>query len=264
NIAINDGASAYEQTAARDAVAKANRDQAAASVVSRRAGMSDFGRFTASLAMGIADTGSFLSNLGTLRRRGFGDLADQLLQMGGPDAGKSAGEAVRQGAGTLSGVNRQVQRAIAQQKALSGQDKALQSLPARLALRGAVKSGETYAALVGSGQFSDADLAAAAAAMSGELSKTARGRSILAAVHGDTDAALRGSMRGYSDAAVPVKVAAGYSAPPPWMHKAVAANAGHLQITVKGEGVISNMIEATVDGRLVTVSRAVSHGQRVG
>lgn len=34
-----------------------------------------------------------------------------------------------------------------------------------------------------------------------------------------------------------------------------------VQITVRGEGVLSGIIEATVDGRLVKVAQAVSNGR---
>lgn len=71
------------------------------------------------LALDIKDTGAFMSSLKTLAGRGFGELAQQLLAVGGPEAERLAADAVKLNQSSLSNLNTQVTTAAAQQSALS-------------------------------------------------------------------------------------------------------------------------------------------------
>lgn len=246
-------------------------------------------QFRGAVALGVKNTNSFLWALKLLGDRGYGQLASQLLEMGGPDAEAIAQGAVKASDSALKGTAYKVGQSINQQKAIA-------NFPAMLAVRSALKSGTSYGKLVGSGQVTAESLNAALAMMQSELGKTAAGKAMLAAMGGANAQALKADMArfatggiasegtlyryaepgtggeaviprfGSNGPAVLRKAAAWHGMSVgqarPWDNVMQRAGAGNVQITVRGEGVLSGMIEATVDGRMVAVARAVRHGSR--
>lgn len=246
-------------------------------------------RFRSSTKTGVTVTGNFIANLNKLANRGFGQLANQLLAMGGADAEAIASGAVKASDATVRGTAYRVSQGIAQQKALD-------NMPATLSLRGALRSHTSYESLVGSGQVDAASLNAAITLMQGELSKTSAGRAMIAAMNGANAQALKVDMAKFAtggiapegtmyrfaepgtggEAVIPrmgsnalpvlAKAAAWHgmtlSGQQPWDSVMQRAGGAGVQITVRGEGVLAGMIEATVDGKMVQVARAVRHGTR--
>lgn len=244
-------------------------------------------QFRGAMAMGVKNTNAFLWALKKLADRGYGQLASQLLAMGGPEAEQIAQGAMKASDSALKGTAYNVGLAVKQQKSL-------ENYPAVLAVRSALKSGTSYGKLVGSGQVTAEALNSALALMEGELKKTSAGKAMLSAMGGANQAALNADLArfatggiaaegtayryaeqgtggeaviprfGANGPAVLRKAAAWHgmslSSGSPWDNVMQRAGGSSVQITVRGEGVLSGMIEATVDGRLVQVARAVRHG----
>ncbi|GAA0347909.1 hypothetical protein NE235_10725 [Actinoallomurus spadix] len=134
----------------------------------------------AALGMSIRDNAAFLRNLQTLADRGFGQLAQQLLAMGGPEAQKIAASAVKLSNSKLSGLQKQVGQAQQQQDTLS-------HLNDILSVRSAIKNTKggisTWTALLNATGLDPASLAAAVKLIAGDLGKTASGKALLADMH---------------------------------------------------------------------------------
>ncbi|TQS29126.1 phage tail tape measure protein [Microbispora sp. KK1-11] len=112
-------------------------------------------RLTAGLALGIKNTGAFIKNIQKLADMGFYDLAQQLLNMGGPDAEKIAAEAVKLSKSKLKALNAQVTKASAQQAQL-------EQLPNILKIKDALKHGaKSVPAMMQYTGLSEDELAAA-------------------------------------------------------------------------------------------------------
>lgn len=90
----------------------------------------------AGLALGIKNTAAFLKNIQTIANRGYIELAQQLLAMGGPDAEKYAAAAAKLSKGKIAALNKQVITASKQQSQLA-------ALPNILAVKAARKQGIT-------------------------------------------------------------------------------------------------------------------------
>lgn len=250
-----------------------------------------FEQLNKGLDLSIKYNAGFIGNLTKLSKRGFGVLANQLLQMGGPEAWKIASDAVRMTNAQLSGTQAKITKSQAQQSTL-------ENMPAMNAIRAAITSGTGYGKLAGSGDFTAEELNRAINLMRPELQKTAAGRALLAAMSGHNETALRGDLRGYAaggiappgtlyrfaepstggEAVIP-RFGAGAPAllskaaswhglrvsKPGWQDaRMVAARPAQVQITVRGEGALSDMIQTTVDGRLVAVQRALTGGRLAG
>jgi len=246
---------------AQNALTDSRRNLATANLQLGKAKVAPRDQFKAALDMGVRNTASFIANLNILARQGYGSLAMQLLQMGGPEAEAIAAGAKSWPSSVATRMNKQAQAAQAQQKTL-------ENMPSILAIRAAMKKGQSYDELIGAGVATAGELNAALETMKGELSKTPAGRAMLAAMSGGQAKALSAALRGYPTG---LDVTGGRAALAPAVVQpsnvpafSKPAGAGAVQITVKGEGVLSNMIEATVDGRLVTVTKAVTHGSLVG
>jgi TP901 family phage tail tape measure protein len=273
---------------ANAALADARRSVATANLQVSKAKMDVGTQFRAALDTGLRNTGSFIANLNTLAGRGYGTLAMQLLQMGGPEAERIAAAAVKWNKATAGAVNRRAGEAVQQQKVM-------ENLPAMLAIRAAVAGGKSYGSLLGSGQFTGQEINSALALMEAELKKTEIGRAMLAAMHGNTEAALSAKIRGFAsggiaapgsiyryaepstggEAVIPrfgsgatavlAKAAAwhGLSLTELSNRRAQPAAPVQVQISVTGEGTLASMVEARVDGKLVQVTRAVARGRNV-
>jgi hypothetical protein len=279
---------ALQLAQAQATLADSRRSLATANIQLAKAKLAPRDQFKASLDMGVRNTSSFIANLNALSAKGYGALAMQLLQMGGPEAEAIAAGAKNWSASTASRVNAQVQTAQAQQKTL-------ENMPAMLAIRSAVAQGKSYSTLLGTGEFTGQDINAALALMETELNKTATGRAMLASMRGDTAAALGGAIRGFAaggiagpgtmyrfaepssggEAVIPrfgPNATALLSKAASWHGKSVsdlgsrvsqAARPVQVHISVTGEGQMASMIEARVDGKLVQVAQAVTRGRNV-
>lgn len=272
---------------AEDNLTRSRRELANSSRELSRVRMRPMDQLGASLGGGIKNRATFFWWLQKLADRGFGDLAMQLLAMGGPEAERMAQDAAKMTDSALRTVAHRSRTA-------QDQEKYAQNLPAILAVRGALKGGQGYDQLVGSGKVTAEELNSALALMTAELQKTPQGRAMLAAMHGANAKALEGRIRGYatggiaspgehyryaepstggealiprfgSNAVPTLKAAAAWHGmdvvkSQPWDYRSRPAGGSHVQITVHGEGVLSQMIDARVDGALVTVSRVVTRG----
>lgn len=130
------------------------------------------------LGLGIKDTGAFIKNLTTLSDRGFGALANALLQMGGPQAEKIAADAVKFSNKKLSGLQGQLAQAAAQQAQLA-------NMPAILNTRSAIKAGKgaSWVGLLEATGLAPDVLAVAVKSMLSDLNRTAQGRALIADMH---------------------------------------------------------------------------------
>ncbi|MDH2425788.1 hypothetical protein [Sphaerisporangium sp. TRM90804] len=122
-------------------VAKERRDLAtateklsAASARYKRSKLTPTARLTASLNLGIKNTAAFIRNLETIAKRGFPELARQLLAMGGPEAEKYAAGAAKLSASKLKALAGKVATAAKYQAKL-------EALPDILAVKAARKAG---------------------------------------------------------------------------------------------------------------------------
>jgi TP901 family phage tail tape measure protein len=246
-----------------------------------------FTRFSKAMALGVKNTNAFLWALKLLADRGYGTLAQNLLAMGGPEAEQIAQGALKASDAVLRSTSSNVATAAKQSQSLA-------NMPAMLAVRSALKTGASYSSLLGSGQVDAASLNQAITLMRAELSKTAAGKAMIAAMGGANQAAIMSSTRRFAkggiagegtlyryaepgtggEALIPrrgdsgqalsvLKTAAGWhgASVRPWQQgRGVSAAPAQVHITVRGEGVLSSMIEAKVDGRLVQVARSVRHG----
>ncbi|WP_433415022.1 phage tail tape measure protein [Microtetraspora malaysiensis] len=120
-------------------VAKERRDLAtateklnAASTVYNRSKLKPTARLTASLDLGIKK--AFIRNVQKIADMGFGELAQQLLAMGGPDAEKYAADAAKLSKSKLKALEAKVKTAASQQAKL-------EQLPAILKIKDALKHG---------------------------------------------------------------------------------------------------------------------------
>lgn len=112
-------------------------------------------KLSAGLIMGIKNTGAFIKNITKLADMGFGPLAQQLLNAGGPEAEAMAASAVKLSASKLKSLNAKVVTA-------AGQQARLQQLPNILKVKAAQKGGaKTVAALVRATGLSEDELAEA-------------------------------------------------------------------------------------------------------
>lgn len=173
--------------AAERRIAAARQDLAAAtsklSDVEARykfAKLSPVAQLDAALGLGIKDNAAFIKNLQTLADRGFGDLANKLLSMGGPQAEKIAASAVKLSTTKLTGLQGKITQEQQQQDYMA-------NLPAILNIRSAIKNTKggisTWAALLDATGLDGGSLAAAVKLMSADLSKTASGKALLADMH---------------------------------------------------------------------------------
>jgi hypothetical protein len=304
-----DSTSTAQQLAdAQRALNDARKEYGRVSAETARVTQSPFLQMVGAMDLGIKNTGAFMSNLNRLSSKGYGALAMQLLEMGGPEAERIAASSVGWTAAALSAANRRA-------GVMETQSKQMEMLPGMLKVRKALQSGKSYNSLIDSGDFDVAELNAILRTMQGELNKTAAGRALIATMNGELATELRNALRGYPtflEGAWPESPSTnppppgnspspgdnpwGYPMPPGWNDQPIGINppppgwdrpiginppppgwdkpvhlytsqparSQALQITVKGEGVLSGMIEATVDGRLVAVSQTVSHGNVAG
>lgn len=129
------------------------------------------------LDLGIKNTGAFISNLTKLADRGFGTLARQLLNMGGPEAEKLAADAVKLSDSKLKGLQDKLGVAERQQETLKNLPNIL---TARSALRSLGANAGSWQALLAATGLPPGDLAAAVKLMAGDLAKTSSGQALLA------------------------------------------------------------------------------------
>lgn len=133
-------------------------------------------QFGSALALGVRNTGQFLSNLNKLADRGFGKLARHLLELGGEDAEKIAASAVKLSDKNLRGLETGLGVA-------EGQQRLLEQMPHLLQVRSALKQGKTkFADIVTLTGLAPGDLAAAIKLIANDLKKTSNGRALLADV----------------------------------------------------------------------------------
>nr|BFE85835.1 hypothetical protein GCM10020093_084360 [Planobispora longispora] len=126
-------------------------------------------RLNAGLVLGIKNTGAFIANITRIADRGFVDLAQQLLAMGGPDAEKMAAAAAKLSTSKLKSLNTKVVTASRNQARL-------EALPNVLLVRSAQKGGaKSVADYMRHTGLSEEDLAAAFAAMGKASPKAAGG-----------------------------------------------------------------------------------------
>lgn len=142
--------------------------------------MSPAQQLGAALGMSIKDNAAFIRNLQTLADRGFGQLAQQLLAMGGPEAQKLAASAVKLSSSKLSGLQKQIGQAQQQQDTLSHLNDILNVRSAIKNTRGGIS---TWTALLNATGLDPASLAAAVKLIAGDLGKTASGKALLADMH---------------------------------------------------------------------------------
>ncbi|MER5622507.1 phage tail tape measure protein [Streptosporangium sp. NPDC002544] len=110
------------------------------------------------LTLGIKNTGAFMRNIEKLAAAGYGELAQQLLAAGGPEAEAMAASAVKLSASKLKSLNAKVVTASKQQARLD-------QLPNILKIKAAQKGGaKTVAALMRATGLSEDELAEANAA----------------------------------------------------------------------------------------------------
>ncbi|MGW4426436.1 phage tail tape measure protein [Streptosporangium sp. NPDC004631] len=100
----------------------------------KKAKLTPVQRLTAGLTLGIKNTAGFIRNITKLADMGFGELAQQLLAAGGPDAEKMAAGAVKLSKAKLRKLNAQVVTASKQQAKL-------EQLPNILKIKDALKHG---------------------------------------------------------------------------------------------------------------------------
>ncbi|GAA4100950.1 hypothetical protein [Nonomuraea soli] len=125
----------------------------------RKAKLTPAARLGASLTLGIKNTAAFIKNLETIASRGFPELAQQLLAMGGADAEKYAASAAKLSTSKLGALNKQVKTAAKQQERL-------EQMPAILAVKAARKNGATtLAKIVATTGLSEQQVGEAYAAM---------------------------------------------------------------------------------------------------
>lgn len=122
-------------------VAKERRDLAtaterlsAASTRYNRSKLAPSKRLSAALDLGIKNTKAFVANLEKIAARGYPELAQALLAMGGPQAESYARDAAKLTGGKLAALNKKVQSAARYQAKL-------EALPDVLAIKAARKSG---------------------------------------------------------------------------------------------------------------------------
>ncbi|MGV9535017.1 phage tail tape measure protein [Streptosporangium sandarakinum] len=121
----------------------------------KKAKLTSVQKLSLGLTLGIKNTSAFMRNIERLADMGFGDLAQQLLATGGPDAEKMAAGAVKLSKSKLKSLNAQVRTASAQQARLA-------QLPNILAIRAAQKGGaRSVAALMRATGLSEEELAEA-------------------------------------------------------------------------------------------------------
>lgn len=129
------------------------------------------------LGLSIKSKGAFIKNLTTLADRGFGDLARQLLAMGGTEAEKIAADAVKFSSSKLTGLQNQIKTSATQQQTL-------ENLPNILTVRSAAKKlgsgSSSWKAMLNATGLDPGSLATAVRLMSGDLSKTSAGQALLA------------------------------------------------------------------------------------
>lgn len=121
-----------------------------------------------------AVTAGFLKNVQILASRGYGNLARQLVEMGGSDAETLAAQAVRS-----TSVARRLQYDFGRSASLQGQ---LEAMPARLALTSALKTmkNPTLASISKATGISTSDIQAAALAMKSSLGGNRNARALMA------------------------------------------------------------------------------------
>ena len=103
---------------ARKANTQAQADLAAEEKKYQAGLASPAAQLASALGAGIKSTGTFITNLQTLAGKGYGDLANQLLAMGGPEAEAIAASAVKLPAKDLAALSGQVATAAGQQATL--------------------------------------------------------------------------------------------------------------------------------------------------
>ncbi|GAA5048156.1 SLT domain-containing protein [Thermocatellispora tengchongensis] len=149
-------------------VAKERRDLAAATDKLRtvearynRARLSPVAKLSAGLALGIKNMAAFIRNIKRIEERGYPELAQQLVAMGGPEAEKIAAEAAKLPDAKLRSLNKQVSTAARQQRTLD-------YLPQILAVREARRRGASNpAALAAATGMSEEEIAEVLRAMQG-------------------------------------------------------------------------------------------------
>lgn len=129
------------------------------------------------LGLSIKSKGAFIKNLTTLSDRGFGDLARQLLAMGGTEAENIAASAVKLSNAKLTTLQNQVNTASTQQDTLN-------NLPNILTVRSAAAKlgagASSWKAMLNATGLDPGSLATAVNLMSGDLGKTTAGKALLA------------------------------------------------------------------------------------
>jgi hypothetical protein len=137
-------------------------------------------KLSSALSLNIKNTGAFIANLTKLADRGFGVLAKELLNMGGPDAEKIAADAVKLSDTKLKNLTGQLNTAKQQQDTLT-------NLPNILTTRGALKTGavKTWQDLIKATGLEPTDLATAVRLMKDDLLKTQYGKTIWAQMIAD-------------------------------------------------------------------------------
>ncbi|MEU8379783.1 hypothetical protein [Streptosporangium sp. NPDC048865] len=129
-------------------------------------------KLNAGLILGIKNTGAFIANITKLADMGFGDLAQQLLAAGGPEAEAMAASAVKLSKSKLKTLNARVVTAGKQQAKLD-------ALPNVLKVKAAQKAGsKSVKDLMHATGLSEEDIAEAFAAMgyaAGGIERYARG-----------------------------------------------------------------------------------------
>lgn len=157
-------------------VAKERRDLAAATdrlkeveAGYKKTKMSPVQQLSAALAFGIKNVEGFIRNITKLADMGFYDLAQSLLNMGGPDAEKIAAGAVKLSRSKLKTLNTQAQRAAKAQATL-------EDLPNILTVRKAQKSvGSSIPAIAKATGLSDDEVASAMGLERGGIVRYASG-----------------------------------------------------------------------------------------
>ncbi|MFB4300645.1 phage tail tape measure protein [Actinomadura sp. NTSP31] len=207
------------------------------------------------LAGSIKSKGAFIANLTKLADRGFGVLANELLNMGGTEAEKIAADAVKLSDGKLKNLTGQINTAKQQQDTLT-------NLPNILTARGVLHSGQvkTWQDLIKATGLAPDDLAKAVRLMKDELLKNQYGKTIWAQMIADGYAGGGWITGRAGPDRVPIRATAGE-----YMVRASAANrrAALLEAINSGasDAVLRNLIPAPRQPVAVGVGGAGDEGR---
>lgn len=165
---------------------------------------------------------AFIANLTKLAGRGYGTMARQLLEMGGPEARTLAATAVR---------STSTARTLAGRLAINARQQGqLAALPARLAITSALRStrNPTLAGIAASTGLSTSDLQAAALAMRTSLGGNNNARALLAGLNANSQyVGGFGQTTGGTGPAVTVQVT---STGNPWLDGQKAAQGARREL----------------------------------